>query len=645
MEQLQKLRKLLDIERKADLAHYEKEVVMQPLGERRRKGLTWYPLIVQQSGIGMGEKYYVIIERKTHKDDPHAFQPGSLVSLFNHVGEGNKSQRLPGVVSAVWKNSMKITFNAEELPEWIDYGSPGVDMLFDDLSYKEMDIAVERVIDAKEGRLKELREVLLGREPATFIEEQPYFEDFGFLNESQKEAAKKITTAKDVAIIHGPPGTGKTTTLVQAVKLTLQTEKQVLVTAPSNTAVDLLTEKLLAKGVKVVRIGNPARVSEELMQHSLETQVTMHDDYRFLKKLRKQGEDFKKMAFKYKRKFGRAEREQRKLLMAEARKAQDEAKYLEKYIVDSLLDEAQVITATLVGSVNKYIRYRQFSTVFIDEAGQALEPSCWIPITKSNRVVFAGDHFQLPPTVKSYEAAQEGLSTTLFEKVIKRQQVDVMLKTQYRMHEHIMQFSNAQFYKGELEAHTSVKQHLLTKNKEDYLLAKPVEFIDTAGCGYDEKQNPETLSKYNPEEAALLLRHLDRLFAHIYATEKHLLESGFSVGVISPYNAQVQYLKDRLAEHPELKDFAEFIKINSVDGFQGQERDVIYISLVRSNEKGKIGFLSDTRRMNVALTRARKKLVVIGDSATLGQLEFYQDFLKTMEALEAYASAWEWMEG
>mgnify|MGYP001092979625 CR=1 FL=1 len=645
MEQLQKLRKLLDIERKADLAHYEKEVIMQPLGERRRKGLTWYPLIVQQSGIGMGEKYYVIVERKTHKDDPHAFQPGSLVSLFNHVGEGNKSQRLPGVVSAVWKNSMKITFNVEELPDWIDYGNPGVDMLFDDLSYKEMDIALERVIDAKEGRLKEMREILLGREPASFIEAPDYYNDFGFLNESQKEAAIKIATAKDVAIIHGPPGTGKTTTLVQAVKLTLQDEKQVLVTAPSNTAVDLLTEKLLGKGLKVLRIGNPARVSEELMQHSLETQVTMHDDYRFLKKLRKQAEDFKKMAFKYKRKFGRAEREQRKLLMAEARKAQDEAKYLEKYIVDSLLDEAQVITATLVGSVNKYIRYKQFSSVFIDEAAQALEPSCWIPITKSSRVVFAGDHFQLPPTVKSYEAAQEGLSTTLFEKVIRRQQVDVMLKTQYRMHENIMQFSNAQFYKGELEAHTSVKQHLLTENKEDYLLAKPVEFIDTAGCGYDEKQNPETLSKYNPEEAALLLRHLDRLFEHIYATEKHLLESGFSVGVISPYNAQVQYLKDRLAEHPELKDFAEFIKVNSVDGFQGQERDVIYISLVRSNEKGKIGFLSDTRRMNVALTRARKKLVVIGDSATLGQLEFYQDFLKTMEEIGAYASAWEWMEG
>lgn len=644
MEQLKQLRKLLDIERKADLAHYEKEVVMQPIGERRRKGLTWYPLIVQQSGIGMGEKYYVIVERKTHIGDSHAFQPGSLVSMFNHTGEGNKSERLPGVVTAVWKNSMKITFNVEELPSWIDYGHPGVDLLFDDLSYKEMDIAMERVIDAKEGRLKELRDILLGKVPASFKEQKSYEQDFGLLNKSQKQAASNIVNAKDVAIIHGPPGTGKTTTLVQAVKLTLQEEKQVLVTAPSNTAVDLLTEKLLAKGIKVLRIGNPARVSEDLMQHSLETQVTFHDDYRFLKKLRKQGEEFRKMAFKYKRNFDKAEREQRKLLIAEARKAQDEAKYLEKYIVDSLLEEAQVITATLVGTVNKYIRYRQFSTVFIDEAAQALEPACWIPITKSGKVVFAGDHFQLPPTVKSYEAEQAGLSTTLFEKVIKRQQVDVMLRTQYRMHEQIMQFSNQQFYKNGLIAHDTVKHHLLTNDQEDYLLAKPVEFIDTAGCGYDEKQNSETLSKYNPEEASLLLRHLDRLFSHIYATHKHLLESGFSVGIISPYKAQVQYLKERLGEHPELSDFVELIKINSVDGFQGQERDVIYISLVRSNDKGKIGFLSDTRRMNVALTRARKKLVVIGDSATLGQLAFYQAFLETMDKMGAYTSAWEWME-
>ena len=644
MEELQKLRKLLEVERRADLSFYEREVVMQPIGERRRKGLTWYPLIVQQSGIGMGEKFFVIVERKSHLGDSHAFQPGSMVSLFNHVQEGKKSQRIPGVVSVVWKNSMKITLNVEELPDWIDYGNPGVDMLFDDLSYKEMDIAVERVMDAKEGRLKELRDVLLGKQPAEF-HEASYYTDFGNLNDSQKEAALKISTAKDVAIIHGPPGTGKTTTLVQAVKLTLQKEKQVLVTAPSNTAVDLLTEKLLAKGIKVLRIGNPARVSEELMEHSLEAQITHHDDYRFLKKLRKQGEEFRSMAFKYKRNFGRAEREQRKLLMGEARKALDEAKYLEKYIVDSILEEAEVITATLVGTVNKYIRYRQFSTVFIDEAAQALEPACWIPITKSERVIFAGDHFQLPPTVKSYEAAQEGLNNTLFEKVIKRQQVDVMLKVQYRMNEKIMQFSNDVFYKGELQAHDSVKNHLLTEDKEDYLLAKPVEFIDTAGCSFEEKQNPETLSKFNPEEAGLVFKHLDRLFAHIYATHKHLLNDSFSVGVISPYNAQVQYLKDRLEEHAEVNDFAEFIKINSVDGFQGQEKDVIYISLVRSNDKGKIGFLEDTRRMNVALTRARKKLVIIGDSATLGQHPFYQQFLNTMEKIGAYSSAWEWMEG
>ncbi|MEM1136330.1 MAG: AAA domain-containing protein [Bacteroidota bacterium] len=643
MEELKQLQKLIDIERKADLALYEKEVVMQPLGERRKKGLTWYPLILQQSGIGMGEKFYVIVERKTYQGESHAFQPGSMVSLFNHVGEGKKSQRLPGIATAVWKNSMKITFNAEELPDWIEYGNPGVNMLFDDLSYKEMDIALSRVQDAKEGRLKDLRDILLGKSLAAFNEDLPALTDFGMLNHSQQAAVQKIISAKDVAIIHGPPGTGKTTTLVQAVKLSLENEKQVLVTAPSNTAVDLLTEKLLKKGLKVLRIGNPARVSEELMQHSLETQITVHTDYPFLKKLRKKGEELRKMAFKYKRNFGRAEREQRKLLMKEAHKVLDEATYLEKYIVDRLLEEAQVITATLVGTVNKFIRYRQFSTVFIDEAAQSLEPASWIPITKSDRVIFAGDHFQLPPTVKSYEAMQAGLSTTLFEKVIKRQKVDVMLNVQYRMHKQIMQFSNQMFYKGELQAHESVKNHLLANTTDDYLLAKPIEFIDTAGCSFEEKQNPETLSKFNPDEAGLILKHLAKLFEHIYATHKYLLNDTFSVGIISPYKAQVQYIKDLLKEDAEVNAFDEFIKINSVDGFQGQEKEVIYISLVRSNDKGKIGFLEDTRRMNVALTRARKKLIIIGDSATLGQHPFYQQFLKIMEQLGAYSSAWEWM--
>ena len=508
-----------------------------------------------------------------------------------------------------------------------------------------MEEALHRVSVAKDDRLADLRNVVLKNQKPAFLAENEipeYYHDDN-LNESQNQAIQNILAAKDFAIVHGPPGTGKTTTLVQAIKLTLQTEKQVLVTAPSNTAVDLLTQRLLDKGVKVLRIGNPARMDEDLMQYSLDAQIALHDDYRYLKKLRKDAEEFKKMARKYKRKFGPEERKQRKLLFIEASQRLSEATVLEKYIIDSLLNEAQVITATLVGAVNRYIRFRRFSTVFIDEAAQALEPACWIPISKSDRVIMAGDHFQLPPTIKSYEAAQQGLSETLFEKVIQKHKVDVMLKVQYRMHEQIMSFSNQQFYKNDLRADDIVKNHFLGISKEDELLAKPLEFIDTAGCSFDEKVHSESLSKLNPKEGDLLVNHLRNLLEHIRLTQEDLLEKGFSIGIISPYSAQVNYLKEHILHQDEFVNYLPFLQVNSIDGFQGQERDVIYISLVRSNAKGQIGFLSDTRRMNVALTRAKKKLVIIGDSATLGLHSFYKNFLDYIEKVGAYQSAWEFL--
>jgi predicted DNA helicase len=355
--------------------------------------------------------------------------------------------------------------------------------------------------------------------------------------------------------------------------------------------------------------------------------------------LSKNAEEYRQMANKYKRNFSKDDREQRKLLFAEAYKMLNEATILEKYIVDSLLNQAQVITATLVGSVNKFIKFRRFSTVFIDEAAQALEPACWIPIGKADRIVLAGDHCQLPPTVKSLEAAKAGLATTLFEKLMSQEHISVMLQTQYRMHEQIMNFSNTQFYKGELLADASVKQHLLADN--DAELANPVEFIDTAGCSFDEKVIAEGQSKYNPDEATLLIKHLQQLLEYLHNVHPQVLETPLSVGIISPYKAQVTHLFEQIRQHPDLQDYQQFIQINSIDGFQGQERDVIYISLVRSNEKSQIGFLADTRRMNVALTRARKKLVVIGDSATLGTNPFYKDFLDYIDTINAYRSAWE----
>ncbi len=645
MQSLEKLLQLLEIEKQEDLKQYKNRMILTPLKERVRKGLTWYPIIVKHTEIGSGENFHLSIERGGHREENHAFQVGDSVSLFNNSNEHQKVPSISGVIASVWKDSMRIAFQVDELPEWVEYGSLGVDLLFDTITYQEMTEALKKVMEAKADRLAELRDVLIGGKKAARLspEEIPEYYYLSELNASQNEAIQNILASRDIAIVHGPPGTGKTTTLVQAIKLTLEKEKQVLVCAPSNTAVDLLTERLLDKGLSVLRIGNPARVSQSLVEHSLEAQIAQHRDFHFLKKLRKEAEEYKRMAGKYKRKFGKTEREQRRLLYAEASRMLSEANILEKYIIDSLLNEAQVVTATLVGSVNKYIRFRRFSTVFIDEAAQALEPACWIPILKSERVVMAGDHQQLPPTVKSYEAARAGLSITLFEKITAQQSVDVMLRTQYRMHEQIMQFSNEQFYQGQLQADPSVKTHRLGQEAENQILNQALEFIDTAGCSFEEKINPETKSRYNPAEAELIAKHLSRLMSQIRMTNPQLLEQAFSVGVISPYNAQVYHLKDYLATFPELVEYEDWVRVNSIDGFQGQEREVIYISLVRSNEKGQIGFLADTRRMNVAMTRARKKLVVIGDSATLGQHPFYQDLIAYMENNQAYQSAWEYI--
>ncbi|MBX9853263.1 MAG: IGHMBP2 family helicase, partial [Cytophagaceae bacterium] len=428
-----------------------------------------------------------------------------------------------------------------------------------------------------------------------------------------------------------------TTTLIHSIVETLKTEKQVLVCAPSNTAVDLLTEKLFQNGVSVLRFGNPSRISEELLVHSVDYKITNHKDYKQIKELKKRAVEYRNMALKYKRHFGKSERDQRKLILDEARKIQTDAGKIEKYIVEDLINNTQVFTATLVGSINHYIRDKDFETVFIDEAAQALEPATWIPIMRAKRVVFAGDHCQLPPTVKSNEAGKEGLNVTLFEKSIQRQKADVMLETQYRMNEKIMKFSSKIFYKDQLIADTSVKEGIIFQGED--ILEKPVEFVDTAGCGYEEKYEKENLSVYNPEEADLLLKHLTLL--HLRLEENKVNTQKLRIGIISPYKAQVNLLKEKYAQ-AELKNVCK-VSVNTVDGFQGQERDIIYISLVRSNDRAEIGFLNDIRRMNVAITRAKKKLVVIGDSGTLTKHSFYKEFLNYIDSIGAYKSAWEYI--
>jgi superfamily I DNA and/or RNA helicase len=638
-DELKKLLLLLAMEKEVDLAQYQEKIVNTPLHTRREQGTSWYPVVILESGFGIGERLYIEVERTAQTHMPHTFGQGKAVSLFSNAGNTKEKNAIEGVVMYAGLNRLKISFNEDDLPDWIDDGKLGVDLLFDESSYREMETAVKKVKEADKTRLAQLRNVLLGYSKAGF-NHTVFFSALPHLNESQNKAVHHVLQAQDVGIVHGPPGTGKTTTLVEAIFQTLKSEKQVLVCSPSNAAVDLLTEKLANKGVSVVRVGNPARVSEDMLQHTVDVKVQTDRNFPQIKQLRKQADEYNRMARKYKRHFGKAEREQRKLILAEARKLSQEANNTEKYITEGIFAKTQVITCTLVGAANRMLGDRTFQTVFIDEAAQALEPATWIPILRASRVIFAGDHCQLPPTIKSQQAEKAGLAVTLFEKTMARQQADVMLTIQYRMHEQIMQFSNNQFYKGELKADESVKEKTLGM---DEWLSQPLTFIDTAGCGYEEKYNPENQSVSNGEEANLLLKHLNILLEHIQSNNPGPLQETLQIGIISPYRAQINYLQEHITFYPLLTEFRKSISIGTVDGFQGQEREVIYISMVRSNDRGEIGFLNDIRRMNVALTRAKMKLVVIGDSATLSAHPFYQDFLTYIEEINAYKSAWEFI--
>jgi superfamily I DNA and/or RNA helicase len=620
------------MERDEDYRNYEQYVVQSPLHERRARGYCWYPLRIHASEIGTGERLYLTLERQAQADGPSVFQVGAAVSFFAQA-DGKPLGSLPGVIVSLWADRAKVALEAQDLPDWADEGRLGLDLLFDNTTYQEMERALREVAQAERSRLAELREVLLGHQP-------PFFQEISSpvclpqLNAVQNEALNKVLAAKDLAIIHGPPGTGKTTTLVATIGLVLKQERQVLVTAPSNAAVDLLSEKLALAGVRVLRLGNPARVGEEVLPYTLDGQLARHPRFKDLKKLRKDADNFRDMAYKYKRNFGPAEREQRRLLFAEARQCLQEATALEQFMVGEILDKAQAITATLVGSAHRLLGKRRFSTVFIDEAAQALEPGCWLPILRADRVVMAGDHQQLPPTVKSQEAARKGLANTLFEKCIARHQgparADVMLRRQYRMHADIMGFPNEVFYQGQLEADERVAGWLIGPG------FPAIEFVDTAGCGFEEQADPESGSLCNVGEADLLVKHLEIFLSGLPATVD---KGSLSLGIISPYKKQAILLASLLQN----KQLPPQTDIDTVDSFQGQERDVVYISLVRANENGEIGFLKDTRRMNVAMTRARKRLVVLGDSATIAGHPFYKSFLSYQDSRASYRSAYEYL--
>jgi superfamily I DNA and/or RNA helicase len=634
-EQLQKTFELIKMERQADLDYYRQKVLLRSLQQRTIEGVTWYPVRLKRDYIGTGERLIVEVERNSHLDQPHAFQSGKSVSFFSNASGKPEKDHVNGVINYVRENTMVITLNSDELPDWIDDGHLGVDVMFDEMTYREMEFALKEVIKSDEGRVAELREILLGTAKATTTDASGIADSE--LNPSQVKALDKIIGARDVGFIHGPPGTGKTTTLVHAIGHILKIEKQVLVCAPSNAAVDLLADKLTDQGLSVLRIGHPARVTEQSLSKTLDARIADHPSYRELRALRKKMEQVRSKAMKFKRNFGYEERQQRKLLMQESKALKADADMLEFYIINELLQTMQVICSTLVGSSHPVLRGKKFLTAFIDEAAQALEPACWIPILRANRVIFAGDHQQLPPTIKSIDAARMGLAETLFEKGIhKHPQATEMLRVQYRMHQDIMEFSSAYFYKDELVADEFVRSRLLNESEP------PIEFIDTAGCGYNESQDPETLSRFNEEEARLLISQVESLITRI--GESTWLDQKISLAIITPYRAQVDYLNKLAEASPVLEPLEHLINVNTVDAFQGQERDAIAISFVRSNEKSEVGFLADIRRTNVAMTRAKKKLIMVGDSATLGAHPFYNELLDYVQNKGFYKSAFEFFE-
>lgn len=637
VERLKKLKDLLKIERDEDYLQYKEQFLKASIEQRRKNGVTWYPIKITSNEIGYAELVHIEVERTTHIDTAHQFNSGKNVTLFSNQ-QNNEVFEINGTIKIAQRNKLKIILHCDDLPDWCYDGKLGVNIQFDDNSYNEMQRALDDVIKAKDNsRVAELREILEGNIPLKFEKEN---QDIVVpkLNLSQNRAIRKSISSLDLSVIHGPPGTGKSTTLVNAIRVCLQAERQVLVCAPTNTAVDILTEKLLELGITLLRLGHPARISEELVSSSVDGQIQKHQNFSEIKNLRKNAAEYFRMAGKYKRVFGKQDAQQRAAYYTEAKTCLKDARLLEDYIVGDLFNTVQVICCTPVTSTHKALTKKKFNTLFFDEASQALEPMVWIPLLKCNRIILSGDHFQLPPVVKSLEAAKQGLGITMLDRCIKFENAVTLLNKQYRMNSPIMAFSNNYFYNNGLEADDTVKDSVLANEEEDNFFNKPIEFVDTAGCSFDEEQNLETLSSFNVGEGNLLFKHLQELLNWHSSLD---YTQPIDIGIISPYKEQVSWLKENRPNYELNTEKVSELRIRTIDGFQGEECDIIYISLVRSNSDQQIGFLNDLRRMNVAITRAKKKLIIIGDSATIGSNPFYKSFIEYCEKNGYYRSAWE----
>lgn len=669
MEQISPIQALLQQRTLLQLEYYtEKEAfrkLTEQMGMQRKvkRGDAWFPLRVGKSFYNSLNQTAIEVFRTSDQDIEHNFEFGRPVMFFmvkkmgKNENQGRKVQSIKyfsftGTVSYVDGDRMVITMpDSAPLLDLQQSTEPiGVQLSFDETSYKLMFEALDRVMKAKNNRLAYLRDLFYSHQKAGRFSFEPM--KFPWLNPTQERAVNEVLWAKDVAIVHGPPGTGKTTTLVEAINETLMRESQVLVCAQSNMAVDWISEKLVDRGVNVLRIGNPTRVNDKMLGFTYERRFESHPDYPQLWAIRKAIRELRKN-----RKKG-SENYHQKMDRLKSRAAEIEIR-----INSELFGEARVIACTLVGSAHRLLEGMKFGTLFIDEAAQALEAACWIPMKRASRVILAGDHCQLPPTVKSIAALRAGLGKTLMERIAENKpEVVTLLKIQYRMNDEIMRFSSDWFYGGKVESAPQIKYRSVldydhpitwidTSNEENQITIEgedaPEDSASTSSSestsspasvtnqnsdlNFKEQFVGESFGRINKAEAELTLLTLAEYFTKI--GKQRVLSESIDVGIISPYRAQVQYLKKLIKKYEFFKPYRRLISVNTVDGFQGQERDVILISLVRSNDEGQIGFLKDLRRMNVAMTRARMKLIILGNKDTMTKHPFYKKLWEYVEAI------------
>ena len=613
---LQQQRMLLEIEYNVDKEEHRRQMEAKGLERLAKRGDVWLNVRFSRSFYNSLNQLSVEIVRTQDNDIEHNFEfgrPVYIILIEKQNDKNGKKKSINGTVSYVDGDRMVVT-----VPDGTDTvgmqtaASLYVQLGFDETTYRLMFEALDRTIGAR-GRLGYLRDLFYSSQKAETFTFAPL--SFPFLNVSQERAVNEVLRAKDVAVVHGPPGTGKTTTLVEAIYETLRRENQVLVCAQSNMAVDWISEKLVDRGINVLRIGNPTKVNDKMLSFTYERRFESHPDYPQLWAIRKSIRQLRANRKRGDHSF------HQKLERLKERETE-----LELRIRNQLFREARVIASTLVGSANRLLDGMKFGTLFIDEAAQALEAACWIPMRRATRVILAGDHCQLPPTIKSVAAMKGGLDKTLMQRIVERKPEAVtLLKMQYRMNEAIMRFSSDWFYHGEVEAAPMVKYRGILD------LDKAIEWKDTSGDTSHEQFVGDNFGRINKEEAQLTLLTLAEYFVRI--GRQRIIDERIDVGIISPYRAQVQYLRHLIKKTDFYKPFRKIIAVNTVDGFQGQERDIIVISMVRSNEEGQIGFLRDLRRMNVAITRARMKLIILGDSATLTRHPFYRRLKEYIDSL------------